>query len=72
MGLDLFNNPIIKNAAFGQLRKMCKSEGVKMVVIEYHEEKDDFEFKLIKDESCIVTKTEFDEMKEVYLKQVNQ
>jgi hypothetical protein len=69
---QLFSNSVIKNAAFGSLKKTMKQHNLSGIFVTYDEPKDDFNFQFMNAEQVIIPKAEFDEMKRVYLEYLNK
>lgn len=68
---NLFNNPMIKNAAFGQLRKFFETDGVSLVVLKANPEAENgFDIDVLKGTYHIIPDADFQEMRSAYFKQL--
>jgi hypothetical protein len=57
---NLFNNPMIKNAAFGSLKKFFAEDGVSLVVVKADESKPEgFDIEVLKGKFHIVPDADF-------------
>ena len=64
---QLFSNSVIKNAAFGTLKKTMKEHNLKGIYVTNGTGGEDFDFKFLNEEQVIIPLSEFEEMKRVYL-----
>jgi len=57
MGLlgNVFDNPAIKNAAFGQLKKLIKSENLGLIVVRLNQETDELEIDMYKPGEAVIS-----------------
>lgn len=52
---NLFENPTIKSAAFGQLKKLIKSENLGLIVVRLNPETDELEIDMYKPGEAVIT-----------------
>jgi hypothetical protein len=52
---NIFENPAIKNAAFGQLKKLIKSEHLGLIVVRLNPDTDDLEIDMYKPGEAVIT-----------------
>lgn len=51
---NIFENPAIKNAAFGQLKKLIKSENLGLIVVRLNPETDELEIDMYKPGEAVI------------------
>lgn len=51
----IFENPAIKNAAFGQLKKLIKSENLGLIIVRLNHETDELEIDMYKPGEALIT-----------------
>lgn len=52
---NIFDNPGIKNAAFGQLKKLIKSENLGLIIVRLNAETDELEIDMYKPGEALIT-----------------
>ncbi len=52
---SVFDNPAIKNAAFGQLKKLIKSENLGLIVVRLNAATDELEIDMYKPGEAVIT-----------------
>jgi hypothetical protein len=51
---NIFENPAIKNAAFGQLKKLIKSENLGLIVVRLNHDTDELEIDMYKPGEAVI------------------
>lgn len=52
---NIFENPALKNAAFGQLKKLIKSENLGLIVVRLNADTDELEIDMYKPGEAVIT-----------------
>jgi hypothetical protein len=52
---NIFENPALKNAAFGQLKKLIKSENLGLIVVRLNPDTDELEIDMYKPGEAVIT-----------------
>ena len=68
---QIFQNELIKKAAFSSLRKIMKEHKLKGILVKRKND-DDFDFEFLNEDQIIISLSEFSEMRRVYIEYISQ